>query len=359
MKKISILLVLFILNGNLFSQKLKSKKITYEYSMFPNVKYGKDINSFYIQEKYETNFLKGKLNVENDKEDIFLKKYSISNNDKFNFQINGLNKTTNKGLRIEITYRSVGRAVDLVSKMNKVSDNFSKKNSSIALMNKPKYTLLFAELKVYEGDNLIHSKSFSRKCLYKSEYLQFYKDKKRITPYKKGDYKIKFNDIETNALYFVFKDMKIIKVDIKKYLNKKIGFNTQRIKLKIYKVKSKKHDYLEMNNLQGKVVDAIKKKDKAKLREYYKNYTEMIKKADYDNEDAKYNKHVAAALFVNAYSICVVTEDLLSVANLHILIIWGLKKFNQSELKEIYKLKDELKKIQNNRTLNKHRKPIF
>jgi len=353
--RILLIVLALIINNGLYAQKFKSKKVNYTYNMYPLVKYDKTINAYYIQENYEANFLNGKLNV-NSKKDMFTKVYSVAKKrNASNLQIKGLKKIADEGLKIKINYRSVGKADNLVTKMNTISEGFIKSKNPAVLMEKHKYELLFADLNIYTGETLLLSKSFSKKSLFKTEYVQFYKNKTGKKPYGSGDYKIEFSDIEANALYFVEKDLDPLKKSIYEYINKNIGFNEQKTKFKFYTVKSKEHDYSEMDELKEKVIEAVKNKDKAELNVCYKKWVEMIKEADYTNKNAKYNSAVAGKLFINAYQACLVSENMLSVANLHILIIRGLKKLDYPDLVRITELKEELEKIRRNRSLNKHR----
>lgn len=353
--KILFIVLALIINNGLYAQKFKSKKVNYTYDIYPQVKYDKDINTFHVQENYQASFLKGKLNVNSEK-DMFTKVYAfVKKTDANNLQINGLSKTADEGLNIEINYRSVGKAENLVANMDKITEEFIKSKNPAVLMEKHKYELLFADVKIYSGNAVIYSKSFSRKSLYKNEYVQYLKNKTGKKPYASSDYKIEFIDIEANALFFVEKDLGILKKSIYEDINKMIGFNKQKTTLKFYTVKSKKHDYSEMDELQEKVIDAVKSRDKAVLDACYKQWVAMIKKVDYKDENSKYNTAVAGKLFINAYSACLVSENMLSVANLHALILTGLKILERPDLVIITELKNELEFLRRNRKINKHR----
>jgi len=171
--KLAILIItMFFSLTTTFGQKTKKKEVNYTYKIYPSVKYSKDINSYNIQTNYLHNFLQGTLDMSYDTT-TRLTTYTFSKIDMLKYiEVNGLSLTENEGLKIVIDVKSIGNANEIITHFDNKTKEIVNSENVLALLTKMKEKLLFAEVKIYEGENLLGSKNFEWKRDYKNDYCK-------------------------------------------------------------------------------------------------------------------------------------------------------------------------------------------
>ena len=357
MKKISFVLLAFIfLTGNLVAQKTKNKKVSYSYTVYPWVKYDKNIKSYKIETNYQHEFLKGSLDSKYDTT-THITTYSFKEIDMLQFmQVKGLELSQTEGLRIVMNFRSTGDADHVIVSYEKKTDELVNAESPLALIGKMKEKLLFAKVDVFENETLIATKTFEWKRDYKTEYINYYKNKTGKKPYENYDTdKMSFADKNANALFLIGYNIGFAENAIKKFVNEYIGFSEKTMEIKIYTAKGKKMDYSLLNKTQEKAVNAIKSGNNEELKQCVTTWLELLKKADYSNKKAQYNADVSAMILQNCLYACFVTEDFEMYKTIIPQFLDNKDKMKKSNQKSLNKIGGWVEWLEKNRIANAHR----
>ena len=337
-----------------FGQKTKSKKIEHTYKMYPWLKYDASIDKYQVQVNYQHAFLAGKLNLNADTTTktttfSFIDKKPVSS-----VWVDGLTFTPNEGLKIVIDYRSIGDADAVVKNFDDKTKEMINADNVLALVGKMKAPLVFADVKIMNGAEVLENKSFKWKSEYKTEYIDYYKNKTG-KKYEGYQMKIAFTDKKANALYFIGNDIGFTASQIGRYVNGRIGFVDKKTELVFATAKGKKMDYSEMNDAQAKALAAVPSVNKTDLKACVDTWLALAKKADFANKKAQYNAAVVGALYANSLSACLVMEDFELFETVNTQITANRANLKKSNLKNYVRITKQIDVLKKNREINAHR----